>query len=66
MPNVMAAMPNTGGALCSMPQSLVAEVHHIIRTVGGGIDVQLHFFPIVDTCLSCEDTARQNGAMVPK
>jgi len=25
-----------------------------------------HFFPIVDTCLSCEDTARQSCAMVPK
>jgi len=24
------------------------------------------FFPIVDMCLSCEDTARQSGAMVPK
>jgi len=24
------------------------------------------FFPIVDTCLSCEDTARQSCAMVPK
>jgi len=24
------------------------------------------FFPIVDTRLSCEDTARQNFAMVPK
>jgi len=24
------------------------------------------FFPIVDTCLSCEDTARQICAMVPK
>ena len=22
MPNVMAALPNTGGALCSMPQSV--------------------------------------------
>jgi len=22
MPNVMAALPNIGGALCSMPQSL--------------------------------------------
>jgi len=27
MPNVMAALPNTGGALCSMPQSL-ADVHY--------------------------------------
>jgi len=26
----------------------------------------LTFFPIVDTCLSCEDTARQICAMVPK
>jgi len=24
------------------------------------------FFPIVDTCLSCKDTARQSCAMVPK
>jgi len=24
------------------------------------------FFPIVDTCLSCEDTGRQSCAMVPK
>ena len=24
------------------------------------------FFPIVDTCLNCEDTARQSCAMVPK
>jgi len=23
------------------------------------------FFPIVDTCFSCEDTARQSCAMVP-
>jgi len=26
MPNVMAALPNTGGALCSTPQSL-ADAH---------------------------------------
>jgi len=24
------------------------------------------FFPIVDTCLSCEDIARQTCAMVPR
>jgi len=27
MPSVMAALPNTGGALCSTPQSL-ADVHY--------------------------------------
>ena len=27
MPNVMAALPNTGGALCSTPQSL-ANAHY--------------------------------------
>ena len=27
MPNVMAALPNIGGTLCSMPQSL-ADAHH--------------------------------------
>jgi len=25
-----------------------------------------NFFPIVDTCLSCEDTARQSCGMVPR
>jgi len=27
MPNVMVALPNVGGALCSTPQSL-ADVHY--------------------------------------
>jgi len=27
VPNVMAALPNIGGALCSMPQSL-ADAHY--------------------------------------
>jgi len=73
MPNVMAALSNIGGALCSMPQRLAdaryysvcsntaktrnalifagvpqtrqrisavsVEVHHMMRTCGGGIDV---------------------------
>ena len=29
MPNVMVALPNTGGALCSMPQSL-ADAHYLM------------------------------------
>jgi len=29
------------------------------------VSVFNNFFPIVDTCLSCEDTARQSCAMVP-
>jgi len=39
----------------------------ITKTCGGGIAVQ-QFFPIVDrpTCLSCEDRAQQNCAMVPR
>ena len=28
MPNVMVALPNTGGALCSTPQSL-ADAHYL-------------------------------------
>jgi len=31
----------------------------IMSTCGGGIEFH-KFFPIVDTCLSCEDTARQS------
>jgi len=29
MPNVMVALPNTGGALCSTPQSL-ADAHYLM------------------------------------
>ena len=29
MPNVMVALPNIGGALCSMPQSL-ADAHYLM------------------------------------
>jgi len=29
MPNVMVALPNIGGALCSTPQSL-ADAHYLI------------------------------------
>ena len=32
MPNVMAALPNTGGALCSTPHSL-ADAHNQCRAV---------------------------------
>ena len=100
MPNVMVALPNIGGALCSTPQSLAdahykmpcsnpaktrnplkfagvppnyridlsrqwAEVHHIMRTWRTHCCLTI-FFPIVDTCLSCEDIARQSCAMVPR
>ena len=98
MPNLMVALQNIGGALCSTPQSLatrvpcsnaaktrkplkfagVPQTHQQISAVRRpkftilwrhvwelGIDVS-KFFPIVDTCLSCEDTARQSCAMVPK
>jgi len=101
MPNLMIAVPNTGGALCLTPQSLadahywmpcsnVAKTRNPLKFAGvpqttGSIsavsrpkftvlwghveDMSLlnkFFFPIVDTCLSCEDTARQSCAMVPR
>ena len=99
MPNVMVAMPNVGGALCSTPQSLadadtwlpcsnaaktrnplklagVLQTPELISAVSGPKftilwgrleDILLlnKFFPIVDTCLSCEDIVRQICAMVP-
>jgi len=37
-----------------------------MRTHAGDIAAKQVFFPIVDTCLTCEDTARQSCAMVPK
>ena len=99
MPNVMVALPNIGGALCSTPQSLactwlpcsndaktrkplklagVPQTGKPISVASGPKftilwehleDILLlnkFFFPIVDTCLSCEDLARQICAMVPR
>jgi len=100
MPNVMVALPNTGGALYSTPQSLadahyympcsnaakmrnqlkfdgVPQSNETILAVSGPKftilwrhleDILLlnKFFQIVDMCLSCEDTALQSCAMVPR
>jgi len=100
MPNVVAVLPNIGGALCSTPQSLadahyqmpcsnaakkrnplklagVPQTRQQISAVsrpkftilwGHMEDISLlnKFFLIVDTCLSCEDMARQSCAMVPR
>jgi len=100
MPNVMAALPNIGGGLCSTPQSLAdahyqmpcsnaAKTRNLLKFAGvpqttGSIkaasgpkftilwayvvDILLlnNFFSTVDTCLSCEDIARQNCAMGPR
>jgi len=105
MPNMMVALPNTGGALCSTPQSL-ANAQYRCRAVitqdakpveicmgasnyrmAGWISAvsrpkftilwghvedilllnkYLYIFSIVDTCLSCEDIARQRCAMMPR
>ena len=100
MPNLMVALPNIGGALCSTPQSL-ADAHYQmpcsnaaktrnqlkfagVPQTGQPISAASRpsspycedmwrtyccltiFFPIVDTCLSCEDIARQSCAMVPR
>ena len=100
MPNLMVALPNIGGALCSTPQSL-ADAHYyvpcsydaktrnplkfagvpqtrqqisaasgpkftILREHVADILLLNKIFPIVDTCLSCEDIARQSCAMVPR
>ena len=40
-----------------------AEVHHIVGTSRGDIAIN-KFFPIVDSCLICEDIARQSCTMV--
>jgi len=40
-----------------------AEVHHIVRICGGELLCN-KFFPIMDTCLGCEDIAQQSCAMV--
>jgi len=100
MPNVMAALPNIGGALCSTPQSLLTPTIRVpcsnatktrnplkftgvpqtrqqilaasgpkFTVLSGYVEEVLlfnRFFPIVDTCLSCEDNVRQSCTMVPR
>ena len=39
MPNVMAALPNIGGALCSTPQSL-ADAHYLIAVQQNAVKTQ--------------------------
>jgi len=97
MPNVMVALPNIGGDLCSTPQSL-ADAHYYMPCNAAKTRKPLKvagvpqtpetssaasgssspycgdmwrryccltsFSPIVDTCLSCEDIARQSCGMV--
>jgi len=97
MPNVMAALPNIDGALCSTPESLadstrvpcsnnaktrkplkfdgVPQTNETISSASGPKFTRLcgqveeilllkNFFPIVDKCLSCEDSGRQSCATV--
>ena len=96
MPNVMAALPNIGGALCSTPQSLADALEcravtlprretrwnlqwcpKLTKRSQPLMDRSSPYcdniwtryccstvFPIVNTCLNCEDTARQSSVMV--
>jgi len=91
MPNVMAALPNTGGAFCSTPQFgsavtlprretpwnylgcpkltkrsqlLVDRSSPYCKNMWGRYCCLTSFFPIVGTCVSCGDIARQSCAMV--
>ena len=89
MPNVMAALPNIGGALCSTPQfgwRPLLECRAVMlprretrwkylgcpkltkrsQPLVGRSILLLNIFPIVDTCLSCEDIAPQSCGMVPR
>ena len=100
MPNVMAAVPNIGGALCSTPQSLLTPTARVpcsnaaktrnplkftgvpqtrqqilaasrpkLAVLSKHVEEVLlfnNFFPIVDTCLSCEDIVRQSCTVVPR
>ena len=101
MPNVMVALPNVGGALCSTPEQSLADAHYYMpsssaaktrkplkvagvpqtpETISAASGPKFtilwahmeeilllnRFFPIVDTCISCEDIARQSCGMVPR
>ena len=50
--------------LTKQSQPLVGQVHHIVGTCRRYCSLT-SLFPILDTCLSCEDTARQSSVVVP-
>jgi len=53
MPNVMVALPNTGGALYSMPQSL-ADAHYYMPCDGAQMAIFGDFFA---SCIFSEPRA---------
>jgi len=61
-PLKLAGVPQTTGPIsaASGPKFTILWGHL------GEILLLKTFFPIVDTCLSCEDMARQSCAMVPR
>jgi len=52
--------------LASRSQPLVGRSSPYYKDMWRRYRCLTSFFPIVDTCLSCEDTARESCAMVPK
>jgi len=52
--------------LTKRSQLLVGRSSLYCGACGGDIAAKQVVFPIVDTCLSCEDIARQSCAMVPR
>jgi len=50
--------------LTNQSQPLVGRSSPCCKNIWGDIAVQQVLFPTVDTCLSCEDIARQSCAMV--
>jgi len=60
-PLKLAGVPQTNETISAASGSKFAILHGHVE------DILLlnKFFPIVDTCLSCEDIARQSCAMAP-
>jgi len=52
--------------LTNRSQPLVGQSSHYYEDEWRGYCCLTCFFPVVDICLSCEDIARQNCAMVPR
>ena len=52
--------------LTKRSQPLVGRSSPYCKDMWGRYCCLTSFFPIVDTCLNCEDTAQQSCAMVPK
>ena len=65
MTNMMVALPNIGGALCSTPQSL-ADAHYWSAVGGGAENARLENAELENAAPNCRTGKRETGKLGTK